>query len=102
MAVILSITPEGPHHIGDPVELVCRTTAPDGTAANPGAVIFRERRPDGAFRLIGATEVAVGTWTAPVLLDASGLWRFRVEVTGAIAGADETFLSVRTSAFPPL
>jgi hypothetical protein len=102
MAVVLSTTPEGPHHVGDPVELVCKTTAPDGTAANPGAVIFRERRPDGAFRIIGATEVAVGTWTAPVSLDASGRWRFRVECSGAVAGADETPLNVRASAFPPL
>lgn len=102
MAVVLSFLPDDEvYDVGDPITVVATVTN-NGIAAAPGAIFFRERNPSGEYRLLAASEDAVGTYSTPITLGQAGLWRFRVECSGANAGVDELKLHVRRSAFPPL
>lgn len=101
--VTLTISPDqGFFHLGATAKLVAKVADEAGTAVDPGAILFRTSAPDGSLNLVGAAKVAVGTWTALVVLAQSGLWHFRVECVGNNAGVDETQVDVERSVFPVL
>lgn len=90
---------------GDTVNLrgILRDAA--GAAIDPSDVTVKYKKPGAAIvSLVYLTDAALireeeGTYSANVLADTSGAWRYRIESTGTIKAAAEGQFRVRNSAF---
>lgn len=73
--------------LADPTTVTCRVLAPDGTKT--------------AYTYAGAQVIkdAVGSYHLDLSLIVSGVWQYRWEGTGMVETAEESWLSVRGTAF---
>lgn len=94
---------------GTTIRLKVTITDGSGTAADPGALTFKARQPDGTVttyvygtdaQLVKAsTGIYYVDWPVPKTVAAEGAWFYRYEATGANAGAIESSFRVRDSPF---
>lgn len=82
------------YDIGDRPTLIAQFTNEAGTAADPTAITFTLKAPDGTLTTAtqsAATNPAVGTWKWPIpaAFDQSGVWWFRAEATAGLETAAE-------------
>jgi hypothetical protein len=90
------------YDIGDQPTLTATFADADGAAADPSAITFSLKAPDGTVTTAteaDATNPAVGVWKWPIpaAFDAPGPWHFRAEATAGLQTAEELSVRVRPS-----
>lgn len=91
--------------IGQKPTLIASFTDEDGIAADPTSVTFKVKDPAGTETSYTdadseVTNPATGSWECELpTLDAAGRWYWRVDGTGAVTAANETFFIVDSSQF---
>lgn len=83
------------YDVGDEVTLTALFTDLDGVAADPSAVTCAVQHEDDEPVALTPASTVVGTWTATVLPDQSGTWRYRWAGTGTVTAAEEGAFYVR-------
>lgn len=91
------------YDIGDKVRMSSAITGNTGSAADPGALVLKYRKPNGTVVTltygVGSeiTRDSLGNYHADIIVDQAGTWTYRFISTGNAAGAEESFFAVRRS-----
>lgn len=92
------------YDIGDSVRLTAEFTAPDsGAPVDPALVRLRIMNPAGTTEVFEhpgeLVRISAGVYRRVVPVEASGVWAYRFEGSGAVNAAAESKFRVRASAF---
>jgi hypothetical protein len=90
------------YDIGDRPTITATFTNLAGDLANPSAITFQTKAPDGTVvtdNQADATNTGVGVWTylLPAAFNAAGTWVTRVQATAGLETAGEYAFKVRES-----
>lgn len=87
------------YDLGDVVRLTATFTDTGGTPADPTAVTFTYGDPAGSWTTETSTgsvlNPSTGVYTLDIYPDSAGVWSYKVNSTGTIQTAAESYIRVR-------
>ena len=86
--------------VGDSATLVAAFTDLDGNPRSPTSVVCRVLAPDGSVTTLPTTSAGVGDARAVLVLDAPGVWHWRISGEGAVQATTEGAIVVRSRRVP--
>lgn len=87
------------HDVGDVVTITGTFRDASGAVVDPTAVTAQVLDPAGTVANPTATRISAGVYAFTISVTAAGIWRYRLEGTGANAAAAEGVFAARSSSF---